>query len=183
MNRILSLLTVSATAIAVPMIANAQESDPGPEIAAAEHAEYGVYLTDGAAQPLYAFSADTRAQGDAASPTREAASNCTDDCTAAWPPLVAGEGQEVASDQAEIALVGRLVRADGEEQVTFNGWPLYYFARDDEAEDVAGHGVEAFGGTWSLVRPDGTLVGITVDGASDNSATSDDAESGDTAPQ
>ena len=87
---------------------------------------------------------------------REAALSCTDGCLDAWPALTSEgtvtTGPGVDGDMLYTASV------DGRNQVVYNGWPLYTFARDTAAGDVAGQGVEGAGGTWYVVMPDGTLI-------------------------
>ena len=40
-------------------------------------------------------------------------------------------------------------------QVTYAGHPLYYYAHEGKYQ-VLCHDVEEYGGTWLVVRPDGT---------------------------
>lgn len=49
-------------------------------------------------------------------------------------------------------------RKDGSTQVTYNGWPLYYFAKDQTPGEITGQDVEGFGAEWYLVSPDGEKV-------------------------
>jgi hypothetical protein len=46
----------------------------------------------------------------------------------------------------------------GSTMLTVGGWPLYTFAKDHQAGDVTGQGVQAFGGSWYAVSPDGKAV-------------------------
>ena len=55
-------------------------------------------------------------------------------------------------------LLGTVERRDGAKQVTYNGWPLYYYARDQNPGDTNGQDVEGFGAEWYLVTPDGNPV-------------------------
>ena len=55
------------------------------------------------------------------------------------------------------SLIGTTRRRDGRRQVTYNGWPLYYYAHE-KAGEVKCQNVETHGGTWLVVRPAGTLV-------------------------
>jgi predicted lipoprotein with Yx(FWY)xxD motif len=41
-------------------------------------------------------------------------------------------------------------RTDGKKQVTFKGWPLYYFAGDKASGDTNGQGIKE---AWSVVNP------------------------------
>jgi predicted lipoprotein with Yx(FWY)xxD motif len=122
------------------------------ELTVRESPEHGQYVADGEGMALYMFEADTRGEGDT-----EAVSTCYDDCAGAWPPLVAEEAQ--AGDQVESDLIGTIERRDGEMQVTYGGWPLYYFVRDEAAGDTNGQDVEGFGAEWYLVSPSGEIVG------------------------
>ena len=106
--------------------------------------ELGTILVDGEGLTLYMFVPD--AQGP---------STCEDDCLAAWPsftgPATAGEG-------VDESLLGTAVRADdGTEQVTYNGWPLYYYGQDSAAGDVNGQGV---GDVWFVLDPAGEPIPV-----------------------
>jgi predicted lipoprotein with Yx(FWY)xxD motif len=56
-------------------------------------------------------------------------------------------------------------RPEGSNQVTYNGWPLYRYAKDVGPESVTGQGVKDFGGKWYLVSPSGQEID---DGAPSN---------------
>ena len=51
--------------------------------------------------------------------------------------------------------IGAAARADGSDQVTYNGWPLYYYAADEKPGDTKGQDV---GGVWFVVTTDGGAV-------------------------
>jgi predicted lipoprotein with Yx(FWY)xxD motif len=55
------------------------------------------------------------------------------------------------------SLIGTTRRRDGRLQVTYNGWPLYYYAHEGPGE-VRCQNVDQFDGLWLVVRPSGTLV-------------------------
>ena len=69
---------------------------------------------------------------------------CTGSCAKLWPPLLAGDRSPKAGSGVTGEL-GTVKRPDGSVQVTDNGWPLYRYAKDKEAEDAYGQGV---GGIW-----------------------------------
>ena len=110
-----------------------------------ESADFGPILVDGAGMSLYLFTNDTQNSG---------ASTCADDCLAAWPALLS-DGDPVAGEGVDAALLGTITRDDGTTQVTYNGWPLYYYAEDAAAGDTNGQGV---GDVWFLVTPEGEAV-------------------------
>jgi len=80
--------------------------------------------------------------------------NCLNDCLAIWPPLVS-DGSPIQLTGIDKSLIGTVKRADGLEQVTLDGWPLYRFRDDKASGDTNGEGLA---NTWSVVRPDGKPV-------------------------
>lgn len=109
--------------------------------------EYGPYLVDGEGMSLYLFE-----------PDKQGESTCYDACANAWPPLVSSAAPK-AQGKADPVLLGTFERKGGTQQVTYNGWPLYYFVKDKQPGDITGQDVEGFGGEWYLVAPDGSSVG------------------------
>jgi predicted lipoprotein with Yx(FWY)xxD motif len=105
----------------------------------------GSILTDDAGMTLYMFT-----------PDRRNVSNCEGPCLTAWPPFMLKTGESL--DDVAIpsnlrrSLLGVAMRFDGSRQVTYNGWPLYYWARDKVAGDVTGQWV---GGVWFVLNADG----------------------------
>jgi predicted lipoprotein with Yx(FWY)xxD motif len=103
--------------------------------------DLGEKLVDGDGNTLYLFIPD--AQGD---------STCYEDCEANWPPLT--DGTEAGSG-VDAGLLGSTTRTDGSEQVTYNGWPLYYFAGDAAPGDTNGQGIND---VWFVVSPAGEAI-------------------------
>lgn len=56
------------------------------------------------------------------------------------------------------ALLGVVKRDGGALQVTYNGWPLYYYVDDRSPLQISCQNAFVFGGRWLVVAPDGTLV-------------------------
>ena len=73
---------------------------------------------------------------------------CTGDCLENWPPLEA----PVEAGDADGALLGTITRDEGFEQVTYNGFPLYYFVGDTAEGNAAGEGLS---GVWFIANPAG----------------------------
>jgi len=148
-----------ATEEEAPQVAPAPEPAPGPadttvSLDVRQKEGLGTFLTDASGRSLYLFEADTAAAGG-----RQRASTCYDECAQAWPPLLV-QGEPVPANPAVRAqLLGTVQRRDGAMQVTYNGWPLYYYARDQNPGDTNGQDVEGFGGEWYLVTPEGHPVG------------------------
>ena len=115
---------------------------------------YVTYLVDADDRALYLFTPDEDLEE----------SSCVDECAEAWPPFVTN-GVPVAREPAvDEILLDTITREDGSEQVTYDGWPLYYYAGDEEPGDTSGHGIESFDGEWFLVSPEGEPVERSVGG-------------------
>ena len=63
--------------------------------------------------------------------------------------------EAMAGEGVDATLLGTITRDDGSTQVTYNGWPLYYFHEDAAAGDTNGQGL---GGVWFLVSPEGDAI-------------------------
>jgi predicted lipoprotein with Yx(FWY)xxD motif len=108
---------------------------------------YGRILFDGRGRVLYGFTRDRRG-----GPSR-----CYGACAAAWPVYFMRGTAVRAGVGVRKSLIGRTRRRDGRFQVTYNGWPLYYYAHEGPGE-VRCQNVDQFGGLWLVVRPNGALV-------------------------
>ena len=106
-------------------------------------AKLGSFLVDDKGMSLYLYTKDL--------PNTV---TCYDKCATAWPPLLTS-GNAVAGSGVDASKFGTATRTDGGTQVTYNGWPLYYFAKDKQAGDVTGQGV---GSVWYLVSPTGDAI-------------------------
>ncbi|MGW1975753.1 SCO0930 family lipoprotein [Streptomyces sp. NPDC001889] len=135
----------NAAAPATPAAAPAQADGAKPVVAGRlsiwKTSAIGPVVTDSAGFTLYRFDNDT------AQPPK---STCEGDCAKAWPPVLAKDAQAAAG--MDPSLVGKVARADGSEQLTLAGWPLYRFAKDTAPRQTGGQGV---GGTWFAAAPDG----------------------------
>lgn len=118
-------------------------SDAGAALAIGS-TSLGDVVVDADGMTLYMFDED--AQGEP--------STCYDGCASAWPPLLT-EGEPQAGDGVDPALLGVAERTDGTAQVTYDGWPLYYWAQDGASGDVAGQGVND---VWWVLGADGVPI-------------------------
>lgn len=131
------------------MAQGAEEMAQAGMVSVATKAPYGDYLADAKGMSLYMFEADTKGKKSA----------CNDDCAAAWPPLtVEDESMVSAGEGVDANMLGTIERDDGTMQVTYAGWPLYYFAKDTTAGDTKGQDVEGFGAEWYLMSPSGEKI-------------------------
>lgn len=122
-------------------------ADDAARLGVARHDELGAYLTDGEGRALYLFKSDTAGQ-----------STCFDRCADVWPPLLTDGMAEATDDALQGLLIGTLRRPDGTMQVTYGGWPLYYYEQDRGPGDIQGQDIMGFGAEWYLIGPDGEEV-------------------------
>lgn len=123
--------------------ANIRSGSKTVELNTRENDDIGTYVTDGAGRTLYRFDEDNNKPPKA---------TCNGDCAKTWPPLLIKSPGKIFPNGINPKILGYVERADGHCQVTINGWPVYYFAKDKKAGDILGQGVK---GTWFAVSPDG----------------------------
>lgn len=110
--------------------------------------KYGRYLTDGQGRALYMFKADSTLT-----------SNCYDDCADVWPPFTVDKGVlPLAGSGVDQSLIGTFERRDGDLQVAYAGWPLYYYEKDQGPGQTEGQDIKTHGAEWYLVGPEGNEV-------------------------
>jgi predicted lipoprotein with Yx(FWY)xxD motif len=140
-------LLLSVAALSAAQAVHAQD---GTTVTMTESEEYGQFLTVDD-RPVYVFSADMQVTEDG-----EAVVACIEECLDAWIPITSqgapGAGEGVMPD-----MLGSLEH-EGQLVVTYNGWPLYHFARDTEGNPPTGQEIEGFGGEWFLLGPDGEQI-------------------------
>ncbi|MEK4030385.1 hypothetical protein MKZ02_17905 [Pseudobacillus sp. FSL P4-0506] len=108
-----------------------------PELRLLEDQSVGEYLADSKGITLYYFKKD-----------KEGTSNCSGECLKKWPPFTEKEFEVPTGYKKED--FGSITREDdGQEQVTYKGYPLYYFAGDKQEGDRKGQGVK---GVWYIVN-------------------------------
>lgn len=78
---------------------------------------------------------------------------CTGPCMQAWPPVTIEAQQPSGAAGLEGAKIATITRADGMQQVTFDGHPLYRYAADAGAGSANGDGVKDKFGSWHLATP------------------------------
>jgi len=84
--------------------------------------------------------------------------SCQGDCLTNWPVFSAD--RLIVADGLDAADFGVHVRADGTKQVTYRGWPLYYFVKDKPGDRLG----EGIGGVWFLIKQPFYSIAIGTDG-------------------
>lgn len=142
--------TTPAASPSVPMTTPTPPTGPA-ELDLCNNTTLGDYLVDGKGMTLYIFMKDTQ---------NSTTSACTDTCAAIWPPFLTkgdptiGQFNQPTNGGQGIqqSMIGTITRADGSTQVTYNGWPLYYFNQDKNPGDVGGEGMF---NQWYVITPTG----------------------------
>ncbi|MEH7331556.1 hypothetical protein V7161_02840 [Neobacillus drentensis] len=102
-----------------------------------EDAKIGKYLADAKGMTLYYFTKDQAGK-----------SNCSGQCLENWPAFSAKDFK--VPEGFNPSDFGTIKREDnGAEQVTYKGYPLYYWIKDKAKGDVTGQGV---GNVWYIVN-------------------------------
>jgi len=140
--------TAAPAATAIPAAttapAPAAQAPTGPAtVMVSKNDKLGQIVADSEGKTLYLYTKDSKDT-----------SNCYDKCAQNWPPLLT-TGAPKAGDGADAGLLGTTARTDGTTQVTYNGWPLYYWIKDQKPGDATGQDV---GGVWYVLSPKGEQV-------------------------
>jgi predicted lipoprotein with Yx(FWY)xxD motif len=106
----------------------------------------GRIVVDNKGRTLYLFEKDKNRR-----------SACSGHCAKYWPPLLS-HGKPVARTGVKQSLLGVTRRANGSEQVTYAGHPLYRFVEDRQAGQTKGEGSQAFGAGWDVLSPAGKKI-------------------------
>jgi predicted lipoprotein with Yx(FWY)xxD motif len=118
--------------------------DPGTAVTVGD-SPFGRMLFDDRGQAIYLFE-----------PEADGRPACYGDCATAWPPVLT-EGDPVARSGLRPGLLDVVERRDGSQQVTYGGWPLYFYANEGPGE-VLCHDVVLNGGLWLAIGPDGRAL-------------------------
>ena len=106
----------------------------------------GRVVVDSKGRTLYLFEKD-----------RNRRSACYGQCATFWPPLLT-HSKPVARAGARQILLGTTRRANGSQQVTYAGHPLYRFVQDRKPGQTKGEGSQAFGAGWDVLSPTGKKI-------------------------
>lgn len=104
----------------------------------AYNATVGNYMTNGTGWTLYIYTNDVPNSGK---------STCYGSCATYRPPVYATNSFNTLNG-INATDFNRITRTDNTIQLTYDGYPLYYYAGDKQAGEIKGQGV---GGNWFVV--------------------------------
>ncbi|CAI2768954.1 COG4315 family predicted lipoprotein [Flavobacterium collinsii] len=122
------------------------------EITLSTSTTLGSYLSDKDGKSLYFFATDAKGQA-----------SCTGGCEAVWPPFyVDNLTAEKLSTGLTLSDFASITTTSGKKQLTYKGWPLYYYAPNingtntpETAGQTTGDGV---GGVWFIAKADYSIM-------------------------
>jgi len=144
-HRSILLAATASVALSVALVGPVSlAQDKASPLEVATSGDLGSFLTGTGGMTLYFFTKD-------ASP---GASVCDGKCAENWPPYVVKDDAPLTPGAGVSGVVGTFKRADGARQATYDGRPLYYFAKDTKAGDTNG---QAVGDVWFVAAVDGSV--------------------------
>lgn len=122
------------------------------DISLSTSATLGSYLSDKDGRSLYFFATDANGQA-----------SCTGGCETVWPAF---NVDNLTADKLGAGLTlsdfSTITTTSGKKQLTYKGWPLYYYAPSvngtnttESAGATTGDGV---GGVWFIAKPDYSIM-------------------------
>jgi predicted lipoprotein with Yx(FWY)xxD motif len=125
---------------------SATAAKAGAAKVAAADSPLGRIVVDNSGLTLYAFDKDENGR-----------SACAGPCATYWPPLLTNASPAARAGLARM-LLGTTRRADGGEQVTYAGHPLYRYVGDSKPGQTSGEGLQDFGAEWDVLSPGGKTI-------------------------
>ena len=129
MIRIVKYLIAALLALAFVGCASYQTKSMGAPAKMA-----GGVLVNSAGMTLYTFDKDVAGSGK---------STCNGPCAALWPPIAAEDGTSGSGDYSIVS------RDDGTKQWTYQGKPIYLYAKDEKPGDMKG---DNFKNVWHVIK-------------------------------
>jgi predicted lipoprotein with Yx(FWY)xxD motif len=143
---LLPLMGVAALGAGAAMAASAAaHTSKAGTVNLAKTAKYGMVLVSSSGRTLYRYTPDSKGKS----------STCSGTCASYWPAYVLkGTAKPTAGSGASSSLLGTVKRGKSL-QVTYAGYPLYFYVGDTKAGAIKGEGTDK---TWYVVNAKGALV-------------------------
>jgi predicted lipoprotein with Yx(FWY)xxD motif len=144
---VLPAVLAVVAAVGVTMAATAATSSSKATVRTAADKSLGTMLVGRNGRTLYRYTLD-----------RKRVNNCTKNavCAKFWPRLLVETGSKpTGGPGVKASLLGTIKATATMSQVTYAGWPLYYFSEDKAAGQAKGQGFQS---QWYVVNAKGALV-------------------------
>jgi predicted lipoprotein with Yx(FWY)xxD motif len=154
---LLPVAVIAALGAGGAMAATSAMSSSPASVKTVHNAKFGTVLVAANGKTLYRYTVDSKG-------VNRCTSNAT--CAKYWPQLLVKAGAKpVAGTGINASLLGTIKAKGAMRQVTYAGYPLYFFAGDKKAGQINGQG---FDKTWYVVNTKGALVKSSGGGATGN---------------
>lgn len=100
-------------------------------------------VVDGDGKAVYVYTRDNPGATTSA---------CTGGCASLWPAVTSAGAPTL---QGVTGKIGSITGVDGKQQITVNGMPIYYYAKDTAPGQVNGQGVA---NVWYVIGADGSMI-------------------------
>lgn len=143
----LPLVLLAVAGVGAAMAATAHTHTSAATVKALKSGKFGTILVGSNGRTLYRYTLDRKG-------VNRCSSNAT--CSKYWPALlVKPTVKPTVAAGANAGLVGTIKATHGMRQVTYAGFPLYFFAGDKAAGQTAGQGFQS---EWYVVNTAGAFV-------------------------
>lgn len=144
---LLPVAVIAAIGAGAAMAATSATNSSAPSVKTVASSKFGTVLVSATGRTLYRYTIDSKG-------VNRCTSNAT--CNKYWPPLlIKATAKPTAGTDAKASLLGTIKAKSGMRQVTYAGFPLYYYAADKKAGQASGEGFQK---TWYVVNATGGLV-------------------------
>jgi predicted lipoprotein with Yx(FWY)xxD motif len=163
----LPLLLVAVSGAGAAMAATASTHAQSGTVWAVKSKSFGMILVGKGGKTLYRYTLDGKG-------TNRCTSNAT--CAKYWPQLlIKSTAKPTVGTGASAGLLGTIKAAHGMRQVTYAGFPLYFFSGDSAGGQTKGQGFEK---QWYVVNTKGAFVKHAVSGGTTGTTKSTSTSSG-----
>lgn len=100
-------------------------------------------VVDGEGKAVYVYTRDNPGA---------TTSTCTGGCASLWPAVTSAGAPTL---QGVTGKIGSITGVNGKQQITVNGMPIYYYAKDTAPGQVTGQGVA---NVWYVIGADGNMI-------------------------
>ena len=153
-RKFFNLLGLAVLALFLTTSCTKEEVDDIPEelgfgVEIAYTNNFGKILVNQNNQSMYFFAGDV-----------DGYSNCNGGCAEVWPPVLRKVDEIRIDSDLYSEDFSNITREDGQKQLTFKGWPLYYFSPDADGilENPGQTLGDGKGGVFHIAKPDYSLL-------------------------